>query len=312
MKKLLGVFLAFLLMSSTASALTLTLEDWKFNPNGVDNTLQTTFSPIDEITILGTALINGTVDSFDIVTGAASGTFKEYGTYEATAFQNDNTNIDGTGLGAFAYTSQAYEITFEMFDTEGYFAYNPVSQVNDYIFTQSKFNIYLDMNNDYGTTADTFGADNGVLIGAFELVAGSGSMDFLAVNGPDGSTDITYKARDDAETQAAGLTHGLLANVFFDAYGVDLSTYAVDDLLIGLVDTNNEIQPSSATQFSEYNGKDGLVSGDYDPTLGSGNTKFFVTSDGSFAPAVVPEPTTMILFGFGLMGLAGIGRRKIS
>lgn len=34
------------------------------------------------------------------------------------------------------------------------------------------------------------------------------------------------------------------------------------------------------------------------------------TEDEIFGNDVVPEPTTMILFGFGLLGLAGVGRRK--
>ncbi len=44
---------------------------------------------------------------------------------------------------------------------------------------------------------------------------------------------------------------------------------------------------------------------------GNGNILFNVTNEGSFVISTVPEPATMILFGLGLLGLAGISRRKI-
>lgn len=50
--------------------------------------------------------------------------------------------------------------------------------------------------------------------------------------------------------------------------------------------------------------------GTTDPDLIGGTTPGDVRSDGDFFFATVPEPTTLLLFGFGLLGIAGAGRRK--
>jgi hypothetical protein len=45
-------------------------------------------------------------------------------------------------------------------------------------------------------------------------------------------------------------------------------------------------------------------------TTAAGDIQFSVKNEGSFVMSVVPEPTTMFLFGFGLLGIAGATRRK--
>lgn len=42
----------------------------------------------------------------------------------------------------------------------------------------------------------------------------------------------------------------------------------------------------------------------------NGGIDIAVTNEGSFEVSVVPEPTTMMLFGIGLLGIAGVSRRK--
>jgi hypothetical protein len=70
-----------------------------------------------------------------------------------------------------------------------------------------------------------------------------------------------------------------------------------------MTDSNNDIVDPSDIQKSEWADKD------MDVDSGDPND-IWTDTDGSFSLAV-PEPGTMMLFGLGLLGFAGVGRRKI-
>lgn len=297
MKKLLGILLVLLLTSSSASAAALSFDNWQFNPNGADAAAgYGLFSPIDEINILGTTLVNGTIPD-----ASGHGTFDQFGTFAATSFSNDGIPISGfdTGLGG------GYELTFVMSNTSGTYQYDPNDDASELLFTNSTFEIYLDTSMDYGNAGNIAGAANGTLIAAFSLLSGSGEVDFDESGGAGGHTNLTFIA-----TQ-------MMAGVWFTEDGTDMSTLASKDILITIVDTNNDVLGSGDHNAvediwsDEYDGKDGLTSGDYDDELGAKNPEFFLRSDGSVAMGMVPEPTTIMLFGFGLLGIAGISRKKI-
>lgn len=169
----------------------------------------------------------------------------------------------------------------------------------DVTFTGGTFDMFLDSALDYEGTAGIYGADNGTPIATFNVAYGSGSIDAEGL--PNGDLSITY--------QAANLAPGY----FYMPDGTtDMASFDASSVIItmGYTTTNaTAISNPTALQtseiYQEWMGNTGTATNDPPDD-------FWLNSNGQFRVDVVPEPSTMILFGAGLLGLAAVTRRKFS
>jgi len=275
-----------LILAMSASAYTLEFQNWGFDVNGTGT--GGLISPVDEMTLLGITLNNSV--PLDYNNPASGGTFTALSTLQVENFQNDNIVIGGTGV------NNSYQITLVM-NTTGSYVRN-TSGLNELTFLTGTLNMYLDANLNYGSTVGLFGANDGTLIASFDLMNGSGLMDYRIAN-PDGRTNIEF-----------GATY-LIPGYWFDPSGSDMSLSGDVPLIVGLTDSNNQVIRNASTTAKTELTSTGLiwtVQGDLD------NYTTFLSTNGSFAPApttTIPEPTTLMLIGFGLIGISGLSRNKI-
>lgn len=219
------------------------------------------------------------------------GTFKNWGVLNATGTNDDNLNPN-------------YEIT-AIYS----FAGDINLATNSLNFTSGTLELYIDDltnaddNNDgtldenYNTGPNTnsiLGANDGLLVAEFKVDYGLGSVGDNATLDQD-NINVFYTAT------------SMMANYFYDENGIDLSTKIGAGFLLGFSNTTG-VTSAVADRIKDELGEFPI---DNPPVVEDPPNSTIISTGGQFELSVVPEPTTMLLFGFGLLGLAGMTRKKV-
>lgn len=167
----------------------------------------------------------------------------------------------------------------------------------EFFFTDGTLDLYVDTPRSYGTISnDLYGAQTGDLIASFDIVSGGGFVN--ADTTPIGSVNTQF------------VSSFLDVGYFFDPDGNDIALqgYPIEWLfaLTNVTASYNNpdaINPNFSNALLDTYG---ITASDDVPF------SFFISNSGEFTIGVVPEPTTMLLFGIGLLGAAGISRRKMA
>jgi hypothetical protein len=256
------------------------LNNWVFNPVGTGfSTGQTVKEYLD---------VNG--NAFIQLTGTSASTFSFV---EHAVFNIVQADSNGK-LFPVKYPGGNITATFE---ANGTGTFNGAFQ-----FTGGTINLYQDTTDNYGTSDVVYGANDGKLIASFDvLMGGGGNVD--ASGNPISNGQVTVFAKADAGDLASGY--------FFRKNGADLSSESI--LSFAFTNANgvsndgldSTLVSEVACQFAGFSGP-GCGTGTYANAPGQ---YFFVSNNGQFKLAEVPEPGSLALFGIAMLG-AGVTMRK--
>lgn len=282
LKKLALASAVTLAMIGTAQA-GVVLNNWRFSPNG------TGFAGAQEINEY--LDVNG--NAFIQLTGTSASTFNFV---EHAAFNLSQADSNGA---IFQSNFPGGNIS-ALFEATGSGTFNGA-----FSFSSGTIKIYQNpTNNQYATAAGIYGANLGNLIASFNVTPGGGGL-------VDGSGNPVSNGQISvfAEAMTPG---GLAPGYFFRGNGADLS--AEDILAFAFTNANGIGKPTAiqvseiACQYAGYAGP-GCGSGTYSNQAGN---HIFVSNNGQFKLAEVPEPGSLALFGIAILGAGAFSRKRKS
>jgi hypothetical protein len=274
---------AGLALSMGAAQAGTVLNNWRFNPAGTGYGSATKIN--EYLDVNGNAFIDLTL------TGGSTFSFVEHAVFNIA--QHDSSGA----LFAFAYPGKTITATFEAAGA-GTFS-------GGFAFTSGTIRMYVNSTapgtTDYGSALGIYGADLGNIIAEFAVLPGGGGL--VDASGiPTTNGQITVFAKADIGKLDPGF--------FFRNGGADL---ALEDILsFAFTNANTVGEPEQllvdevACQYAGFTG-DGCNANPYANAPGD---YFFVSNNGQFKLANVPEPGSLALFGIALLGAGVVSRKR--
>jgi hypothetical protein len=277
-----AVAMSFAGAASAAQIMT----DWRFNPTG---------GGFDSAQVIGEYLdVNGNSFIQLTPTGERSFSFVEHAVFNIS-------QADSNGK-LFPITYQGGNIT-ALFEGFGNGTRGTGSTNGSFAFEGGSIRIFQNpTNGEYAGTEGIYGANLGNEIAAFDVLAGGG-----------GQVDASGNPVANGQVSVFARATSMDAGYFFRGNGQDLSMESV--LAFAFTNANPIANPDSAAtpnlvsevacQYAGFTGA-GCNGSAYANAPGQ---YFFVSNNGQFKLAEVPEPGSLALFGIAMLG-AGFASRK--
>jgi hypothetical protein len=260
-----------------AASAEVVLNDWVFNPNG--GGFEAGQQINEYLDVNGNAFIELTP------TGGNSFTFTEHAVFNIV-------QADSNGqLFPVNYAGGNISATFEA-TGRGNFS-------GAFTFTGGTIRMYQNpTNGQYGSTAGVYGANLGNEIASFNVLAGGG-----------GEVDASGSPINNGQVSVLAQATQMDAGYFFRGNGDDLSLE--DIMAFAFTNANTVGSPTGnlvsevACQYAGFTGN-GCNGSTYANTAGA----FFVSNNGQFKLAEVPEPGSLALFGIAMLGAGFVSRKR--